>query len=71
MPEVRHNGANGHQSPKLITKSQGWQLLEREAQRSLGISANQFIKQWNRGDFKSNPDRPEVMRVAMLLPLAR
>lgn len=74
------NGTNGHANASIghlngpgdvITVSQGWKLLDKEARRSLGMSARAFVKAWHDGEFDGKADRPEVMRVAMLLPLAR
>jgi hypothetical protein len=46
-------------------------LLDREAQRYLQMSAEQFIKAWEAGDFDEDPDRPDVMYLVMLLPFAK
>jgi hypothetical protein len=54
-----------------LTREEGLALLDREAQRSLHMSAEQFIKAWEAGDFDEDPDRPDVMYVAMLLPFAK
>jgi hypothetical protein len=35
------------------------------------MSGNEFVQAWRSGAFDNDADRPEVMRVAMLLPLAR
>jgi hypothetical protein len=55
---------------QFLTDEEGWALLEEQAQHSLGISAREFIELWQAGKIE-NPDRPEVMDVAALLPLAR
>ena len=73
---ANHGGINGRDngysnSPDVISVKEGWKVLEREAQRSLGMSARDFVRAWNEGTFDKRADRPEVMRVAMLLPLAR
>jgi hypothetical protein len=54
-----------------LTREEGLALLDREAQRYLHMSAEQFIKAWEAGDFDEDPDRPDVMYVAMLLPFAK
>ena len=54
-----------------LTHEEGLALLNREAQRYLHMSAEQFIKAWEAGDFDEDPDRPDVMYVAMLLPFAK
>lgn len=53
-----------------VSAEEGRAILDRAAQHYLGMSAEEFIEAWNGGKFDDNPDRPEVMRVAMLLPFA-
>ncbi len=57
---------NGHID---LTKEEAYALLDREAHRRLGMSAHAFITAWEAGQFDDDPDRPDVMYVAMLLPL--
>jgi hypothetical protein len=58
---------NGHID---LTQEEAYALLDREAQCRLGMSAQAFITAWEAGQFDDDPDRPDVMYVAMLLPLA-
>ncbi len=51
-----------------LSLEEGWDLLEREAQRYLHVSAHDFIRMWRAGEFGDPDDRPEVWEVAMLLP---
>lgn len=46
-------------------------LFDAEARRSLGMTGEEFLRAWGAGEFDDDPDRPEIMRVVMLLPLAR
>lgn len=55
---------------EFLDRKQGWDLLDEHARRYLHMTAQEFIDAWNAGTIQ-DPDRPEVMRVAMLLPLAR
>ena len=43
-------------------------LVDRAARRELGMTAEEFIRRWEAGEFGDLDDQPEVMRVAMLLP---
>ena len=43
------------------------ELLDGLARHYLGMSGEEFRAAWEAGDFDADPDRPEVMRVAMLL----
>lgn len=53
----------------VATTEESWAIYEREAQRNLGMSAQAFMAAWRRGEFHGQEERPEVMRVAMLLPV--
>ena len=53
-----------------LSREEGWKLLEEQARLYLGIGAREFIEKWDDRQF-DNPDRPEVLRVAMLLPFVR
>jgi hypothetical protein len=54
-----------------LTREEGLALLDRETRRYLQISAEEFIRAWEAGEFDEDPDRPDVMYVAMLLPFAQ
>ena len=54
-----------------VSAEEGRAILDRAARRYLNMSADEFIAAWNAGRFDDDPDRPEVMRVATLLPFAR
>lgn len=49
------------------TPQQYSELLEREAKRLMGMSAEEFAERWRSGEFRGNDD-PKVTQVAMLLP---
>ena len=55
---------------EFATPDEGWALLDEHAHRYLKMSAREFIEAWDAGKI-DDPDRPEVMRVAMLLPFVR
>lgn len=46
-------------------------MLDRRARKYLGMSGDDFVRAWDAGELDGDPDRPEVMRVAMLVPLGR
>jgi hypothetical protein len=58
--------------PKVttLTRAQAREILDRRARKELGISGDVFVRRWNAGKY-SKRERPEVIRVAMLLPFAR
>ncbi|MEX1255011.1 MAG: hypothetical protein WEE64_11800 [Dehalococcoidia bacterium] len=63
---ISKNGRND--GLKVMTAEEGRKLLDRQARRYLGMSGKEFIRKWHAGEFE-DPDQPDVMRVAMLLPL--
>ena len=66
MARTPSGTTNGHID---LTQEEAYALLDREAQQRLGMSAQAFIAAWEAGQFDDDPDRPDVMYVAMLLPL--
>ena len=58
--------------PKIrtLSRSEGYALFDRRSRAELGISGKTFIRQWNAGRYAKRAERPEVVRVAMLLPFA-
>jgi len=56
---------------RVVDHDEGRRLLDVQAQQFLGISAEEFIRRWDAGEYRADPDRPEVMRVASLLAFAR
>lgn len=52
-----------------ISTEEGQRLLDRQARRYLGMAGEEFARQWAAGEIEADTV-PDVMRVAMLLPLA-
>lgn len=52
-----------------VTAKRGRDLLDRQARRYLGMSGAQFKAAYRAGTIP-DPDRSDVIRVAMLLPFA-
>ena len=61
MKRSRKNGF------RVLRKDEGEKLLDRQARRYLRMSGKEFVRRWKAKKIK-DPDRPEVMRVAFLLP---
>lgn len=52
-----------------LSAAEGERLLDEQTRRYLGMTGAEFARRWAAG--KLDPDdQPEVMRMAMLLPLA-
>lgn len=52
-----------------ITREEGERLLDKQAQKYLGMSGADFKRQFRAGAIE-DPDRPAVIRVSLLIPLA-
>lgn len=58
-------------TPHEVSREEGRAVLDRQARQYLGMSGEEFARAWEAGELDQRADRPEVMRVAMLLPLGR
>ena len=54
----------------LISKDEGWQILEEQSQATLGVSAREFLRRYHAGEFQ-DVDTPGIIDLVMLVPLAR
>lgn len=64
---------NGNTSARVLSASEGRALFDRQAQRELGISGEEFLRRWDAGLFRPVPDTPEgrnIGRLVMLMPFA-
>lgn len=53
-----------------LSPEEGRELFDRQARRYLGMSGEEFARRWADGTIP-DPDRTDVLRIAMLLPLFR
>jgi len=63
---MKRSSKNGF---RVLSKDEGEKLLDRQARKYLHMSGKEFVRRWKAKEF-DDPDRPEIMRVAFLLPLA-
>jgi hypothetical protein len=56
---------------KELSLEEGRKLLDKQARRYLNMSGDEFIQKWESGEFDDDPDRPEIMRLVMLIPFAK
>lgn len=54
----------------VISPEEGRKIFDSAAMTHLNMSGDEFAKRWDAGEFH-DVDEPDVMRVAMLLPLGR
>ena len=62
--EKRKNGV------RQLTPEQAKRLFNHQVRQSLQMSGQEFTKRWQQGQFK-DPDQPELIRLAMLIPLGQ
>jgi hypothetical protein len=63
--------ANAEHGRIHVTTDEEWRaLVDRAARYYLNMSVDEFLAAWERGEFK-DVDRPDVLPVAMLLPVDR
>lgn len=54
-----------------VTPEEAYAVFDRQARRYLKIGGDEFLRAWDAGEFDDCADEPQVVRVAMLLPLVR
>lgn len=64
---VHESGGDAPPPVRKVTLKEGMAMLERQAQRYLGIGAEEFLRRWYGGFYDAAADQPGVTNVAMLL----
>jgi hypothetical protein len=57
-----------------LAPDDGRAFFDVQARRSLGISGEEFLRRWDAGEHDAvadDPERPEIMRLAVLVPFGR
>ncbi len=54
-----------------LSKAEGYELLDRQTRKTLGMSAADFMREYDAGHLSNGTERTEVMALAMLIPFAR
>jgi hypothetical protein len=58
----------------FATPEEGRALFDFQARKLLGISGDEFLQRWDRGEYRPVPDTPDGWKVGhlvMLIPFAR
>lgn len=53
-----------------LSPEEGRRMFDEQARSRLGISGDEFIRQWEAGEIE-NPDRSEVMARVLMIPFTR
>ena len=56
---------------KELTAEEGRDLLDAQSRKYLDMSGQEFLQKWESGKFDDDQDRPEIMRLVMLIPFAK
>jgi hypothetical protein len=59
---------------ELLSPEDARALFDEQARKTLGIAGDEFIRRWDAGEFDGiadDPDRPEIMRLAMMISFGR
>ncbi len=56
---------------RVLSPAEGRTLFDQRSREELGIPGEKFVRLWKKGKYAKRACEPKVMRVAMLLPLAR
>jgi hypothetical protein len=54
-----------------LSPEEGLRMLDRQAQRYLGNSGEEFIRRWESGYYDKDPDQPELVDLSLLIPFAK
>lgn len=68
---MEHRAAREDGYVRELTDEEAWELFDEAAEFYLGMSGAKFLELWESGYYDEDPDRPEVMSVAMLLPFVQ
>lgn len=50
----------------VLTEEQAWDLYDSQARELLGMSAEEFERAWNRGEFRARQEETSVRRLIMI-----
>lgn len=59
---------------RWLSPEEGRRFFDEQAHKLLGVSGEEFLRRWDAGEYDStadDPDHPQVMRLAMLIPFGR
>jgi hypothetical protein len=65
--------ASGDVVPEVqeLSAEDGAALFDKTVRKLLGISGEEALARWDRGDYENEEERMAVTKVAMLIPFAR
>lgn len=72
MPQEDGDDSTGNDDllTEDFTPEEGKRLFDEAARRYMDLSGEEFLRRWDAGEWKDDPDHYPVMRLVMLLPFA-
>lgn len=71
-PAIAANGFSEDNSVEVISDEEAREVFDLRAHQLLGISGEEFLKRYDRGDYHGQPEEnPAVITLEILLPLVR
>lgn len=55
----------------ILTREEAWQIFDEQAREWLGLSGQEFLDAYDRGEFDDRAEDDRVYPMLMILPLAR
>jgi hypothetical protein len=74
LDDANEDWADDIPGVRFVTREEGIALFDQQAQKTLGISGEEFLRRWDEGEYQPVPDTPEgwpIARLAMMIPFAR
>lgn len=53
---------------EFLTEEEARVAFDRVARRRMGLSGEAFLRRWDAGEFRDDPDRPGLMETVLALP---
>jgi hypothetical protein len=70
----RRTGEQQNGQIHWMNQQEGRAFFEEQARKLLGISGEEFLRRWEAGEYDEladDPEHPEILRLATLIPFAR
>lgn len=61
---------SGYQGVEVVSEEEGKALFDERARFYMKMSGDEFLRRWDAGEWKDDPDQPGVMTMLMFMPFA-
>jgi hypothetical protein len=59
---------------QVLNTVERWAFFDEQARALMGMSGDEFLRRWDAGEFEAcadDPEHPEIMHLALLIPFGR